>query len=73
MPRKPIEGRKRITITIWVDTEPVLKEMALKLGQARDEEGNIGKLMDSVAHLWKAQSKEGEIFRQTLDTLYKVM
>ena len=69
MPRKPIPGRKRINATIWESTEPALKEMAAELGCTRDDEGNIGRLLDAIAVLWVADSKEGKIFRQTLDTL----
>jgi hypothetical protein len=69
MPRKPVSGRKRINLTVWENTEPTLKRMAKKLGYIRDEEGNPGKMMDAIAKLWSSDSKEGEIFRQMLDTL----
>lgn len=69
MPRKSIPGRKRINATIWEETEPILKDMAATLGKSRAEEGNIGKMLDAIAQLWVADSKEGKIFRQTLDTL----
>lgn len=69
MPRKPVPGRKRINATVWEDTEPIIKDMASKLSKTRAKEGNVGKLLDAIAALWVADSKEGEIFRRTLDTL----